>query len=746
MVIRKYVNPQFCKLQHITLFFYDLYSFTKTYSTKIKFYCIAKLFFMKTTKFFLLVSFLLLITNISAQDYCMTSPIGFGRNATGGNNGAIVLVKNRTELKNALKASGSSVIIITEDILFGEGEMISEIVTNKTLLGLKGIKLTTTARTANGGILGFKNGSNNVIIRNLIFEGPGAYDVDGKDLISNTGCTNLWVDHCEFYDGVDGNFDNTNNADNISISWCKFGYKIPPLAGGSGGSNDHRFSNLIGGSKDNTPADGHYSITFQYCYWSDGCKQRMPRARNAELHLLNCYYNTNTSDALAIGLGAGVKGTTCYVEGTDFKKVKRVVDTSYDPVSGQSVAVNFINCLSGGTNSGTVSKPEYSYTAIDVSDVESVVASSCGAGANLDVTLTGKISSTCISVPALEIPSNVEATATDNSITVNWDAVDGAENYTVKLCYENTENDSNISIKEWDFANWTINTKNADANLILDGENRFNYKPATSAEELVFANGNKIPDTEGLRFTAGADTKLRLGFNTGLLYLNGSGIKIKIPCSIGNYITIEGPAGNAEAVNRGYSVVGAKINTTGTSDNITNGTLTEAGAEGTWSYIATANEVELTTIQGGMNIRKIIISSGAMQQQIICSEYVVSATLTWKTITGLTKGIAYTYQVKATKGTEETEYSSAKTITTESSSSTGNLLLNSNGYIIIKNNQLSVVGFDTQEINIYNSSGNKILSAQNSQQANVGFLNTGFYIVELKTKDGLKKTEKIIID
>ena len=82
-------------------------------------------------------------------------------------------------------------------------------------------------------------------------------------------------------------------CDNTTISWCKFTYLKPAIAGGSGGSNDHRFSDLIGSGATDFPSDGHYSITFQNCYWADGCKERMPRARNAEIHLLNCYYNTN---------------------------------------------------------------------------------------------------------------------------------------------------------------------------------------------------------------------------------------------------------------------------------------------------------------------------------------------------------------------------------------------------------------------------------------------------------------------
>ncbi len=355
-------------------------------------------FSIKMKHLFSIILFFIAI-QINAQEYCMSSPTGFGRNATGGTGGKIVKVTTLSELSAALKASGSATIIIMNNITFGQNEMINEVISNKTILALHGVKLVSTYRDKNGGILGFKAGSNNIIVRNITFEGPGAYDVDGNDLLQNTGCSNLWVDHCEFYDGVDGNFDNTKSSDNITISWCKFGYKILPKAGGSGGSDQHCFTDLVGGSATDAPSDGHYSITFQYCYWSDGCIQRMPRARNAELHILNCYYNVtsksssgSTTSTLAIGLGAGSNGTTCYVENTDFKKISKVLDASYDKVTGQSVAINFVNCLKGGSNSGTVSKPSYTYTALDVNNVEAAVLSAYGSGATLNVSESGEIS------------------------------------------------------------------------------------------------------------------------------------------------------------------------------------------------------------------------------------------------------------------------------------------------------------------------------------------------------------------
>lgn len=326
------------------------------------------------------------------QNYYMTKPEGFGAAATGGGNATPITVSNYDEFKAAIKLTTPQVILVSGTI---NCSYTSETLTNKTIIGLKGARLVNTNQTATGsGILYLKPGSNNVIIRNLIFEGPGAYDVDGRDNLTSE-CTNLWVDHCEFQDGTDGNFDNKGAGDNTTISWCKFTYLKPAKAGGPGGADDHRFTNLVGSSKSDFPADGHYSITFQNCYWAEGCKERMPRARNAELHLLNCYYNTTVSGSLAIGLGGGNNNTTCYVENTNFANIASVY-RNYNSTDGSTVGLTFDGCINGSTNVGTVSKPSYTYTVLPVAEVATAVATgNCGAGATLNVTAAGVISSGC---------------------------------------------------------------------------------------------------------------------------------------------------------------------------------------------------------------------------------------------------------------------------------------------------------------------------------------------------------------
>lgn len=365
-------------------------------------------------KLLFLSFFLIGLNNTSAQNYYMTSPEGFGAAATGGGTPTVsntVTVDTYAKLKTALTstATANAVILVSGTIAC---DYTSVLLTNKTIVGLAGARLVNTQLKTNvsgstdpSGILYIKPGSNNVIIRNLIFEGPGAYDVDGQDNLTNEG-TNIWVDHCEFQDGMDGNFDNKGKADNVTVSWCKFTYLKPAISGGFGGTNDHRFSDLIGSSSSDKPADGHYSITFKNCYWAEGCVERMPRARNAELHILNCYYNTSVGK-LAIGVGGGTSGSICYVENSDFVKVGSTGTTNifknYTD-DGGTVGLTFDGSVRGatatpiGSYTGTAAavKPTYSYTVLPVANVAAYVGNtSCGAGATLQVSPTGVISTAC---------------------------------------------------------------------------------------------------------------------------------------------------------------------------------------------------------------------------------------------------------------------------------------------------------------------------------------------------------------
>ena len=190
--------------------------------------------------------------------YCAGAAWGYaGSNVTGGGNATPTVVKTESEFKTALKSS-NKVIIIAQNITVEN--QISSDKSNLTIMALPGVKLVSKGQTKSvSGILYLKG--SNIILRNLTFEGAGAFDCDGKDNLTLDGARNVWVDHCDFQDGVDGNFDIKGYSDNISVTWCRFRYLKSPKAGGLE-TDDHRFSNLVGSGSSDKPADGTYNITY----------------------------------------------------------------------------------------------------------------------------------------------------------------------------------------------------------------------------------------------------------------------------------------------------------------------------------------------------------------------------------------------------------------------------------------------------------------------------------------------------
>lgn len=123
-------------------------------------------------------------------------------------------------------------------------------------------------------------------VRGLRFLGPGAVDVSGNDLLGMDHSMHIMVDSCVFMDGMDGNLDITSQSDSIYISHCYFGY--------SGLSYDHMNSNLVGAA-DRVVADrGKLHVTYAWCTWGEGCRQRMPMVRFGTILLDHCRWECHT--------------------------------------------------------------------------------------------------------------------------------------------------------------------------------------------------------------------------------------------------------------------------------------------------------------------------------------------------------------------------------------------------------------------------------------------------------------------
>jgi pectate lyase len=171
---------------------------------------------------------------------------------------------------------------------------------------------------------------------------------------------------------MDGNFDIKNMSDFISITWCKFSYEKNPHSDGSGGADDHRFSNLIGSSDDATDDDGKLNITFDYCWWAQGCVERMPRMRFGKLHMANNLFTSTVSNTC---IRAGYKADIL-AQGNYFDKQKLPID-EFDKNYTAIKAVN--NYGQADMTKNTAFTPPYTLTIANAADIVDPIKNCAGA-------------------------------------------------------------------------------------------------------------------------------------------------------------------------------------------------------------------------------------------------------------------------------------------------------------------------------------------------------------------------------
>lgn len=257
--------------------------------------------------------------------YDENRPVGWasiGKECTGSGDINPVVVTTEDELRSALQkckgGKASMTIYISGNIEVKE-KLRYDKVANVTIYGLPGSSLYNRNHNDNADYAGFFYCQNwdNCIMRNLTLLGAGAYDISACDNIQLVESKNIWIDHCDIQDGVDGNLDAKTKSDNITVSWCKFSYLIAPWQR-PGESDDHRCSSMWGSSDNRGDDEGYLNATFVNCWWYHGCGQRCPRIRFGNVHIANCLWENGTEDDPAqycVGVG---HQSDMYIENGDF--------------------------------------------------------------------------------------------------------------------------------------------------------------------------------------------------------------------------------------------------------------------------------------------------------------------------------------------------------------------------------------------------------------------------------------------
>lgn len=369
---------------------------------------------MKTRFLSMAFSVVLCLNHLFAQAQCSVPGWASQNNGvTGGGTATPTVVTTYSELKSAITSSSVKVVHISGAITIPAAGRISfQDQSGKTIYGLPGSRLVSTTLTKDGsGILNVKRCSN-IIFRNLTFEGPGAYDTDGWDNMILDASTNIWVDHCEFQDGMDGNLDIKNASDYVTLTWCKFVYKKAPVPDGPGGADDHRFSNLFGSSDGATADRGHLRVTIQNCWWAEGCKARMPRVRFGKVHVVNNLFNsTVAAQCVMAGFEANL-----LVENNVFENVSKPIDKMDNTFTAITVRNNIFYKTTGDTTgSGMAFTPPYSITIAPASQVKSKVMAS--AGATLSSNTCSSSTDTSVVTPAIFTLSTTASPAAGGTIS-----------------------------------------------------------------------------------------------------------------------------------------------------------------------------------------------------------------------------------------------------------------------------------------------------------------------------------------
>jgi rhamnogalacturonyl hydrolase YesR/pectate lyase len=242
-----------------------------------------------------------------------------------------------------------------------------ELHTRQTIIDFTG---DATEAYRNSGFFVLQSTCENIILRNLVMVGPGCVDVGGADIVSVNGANHVWIDHCDFIDGLDGNLDSGHHPAEmyVTYSWNKFHY--------TDRSFSHPYSNGTGWNQ------GYLQyITYAYNIWGEGCQRRLPQADWVSIHMLNNYY-TCLGNSVAIAINANSRAL---VEGN------YAIDGINNPFKpgGQSDLFWLTRGNIGfgkyndATNTDQSLEVPYLYTYFEAAEVPDRLTGTKGAGATL---------------------------------------------------------------------------------------------------------------------------------------------------------------------------------------------------------------------------------------------------------------------------------------------------------------------------------------------------------------------------
>lgn len=306
-------------------------------------------------------------TATSAPRFSLSGYASTEGGTTGGKGGPTNTVSTAKEFRVAVGTAGPFNILVSGPIDLGSNTV--KITANKTDIGLG----------SHAGFTGhiFFEGVSNIILRNLSFTNPQGVgqEMGGGDGMTANAAHHVWVDHCDFSECADGQFDITHGSDFFTVSWCKFS--------STNEANDHRLSMLIGNKDTLGDEDsGKLHVTLHHHWIGDLVQDRTPRVRFGQVHVFNNYHGAKDINT-CIGLGCG---NQVLAESCDFDGMKRPWRSRSEPNGTEGpIQWNHDNVYNHpkltieGTNS-VVFKPTCAYKLDAGNSVKDLVMKNAGVG------------------------------------------------------------------------------------------------------------------------------------------------------------------------------------------------------------------------------------------------------------------------------------------------------------------------------------------------------------------------------
>ena len=292
--------------------------------------------------------------SVPAWEDILNNRVGFGRNARGGQGGAVCWVEN---LNNSGTGSlrecvtGSTPVWVRFRVS-GQIRLSSRIdLDSFTTIDGRGEDVTITR-------YGLRiSGKEHIIIHNIKFDDGAGNDEDAIQIRDDA--QHLWIDHVSLSRFTDGLLDITRGATDVTVSWSKF--------------FDHDKTMLISANTSHT-MDANIRVTLHHNWFAE-TNQRHPRLRFGRVHAFNNYFHHWGSYAMGASHRSQLRSEANIFE-PDRNYRGIVTQVGSDPDRGEvrtdddwRVTVNGVRAILLERNRSSVFDPasSYSYT-VDTAD------------------------------------------------------------------------------------------------------------------------------------------------------------------------------------------------------------------------------------------------------------------------------------------------------------------------------------------------------------------------------------------